>query len=147
VVDWGQYVHNRVASRSASPDRPASPLRPGTAGVYTVAGVVVNSSDHIDVLARAKQSMRDTRRSLHGTTSITSTDAARKVVQHTASSASTATLSASHTTEEGEVAVPGWCGGDADIAQLVKALHAKVYERTIKEAQYDILMLGSRQPE
>jgi hypothetical protein len=30
---------------------------------------------------------------------------------------------------------------------LVRALHAKVYERTVKEAQYDILKLGQHQVE
>jgi hypothetical protein len=148
VVDWGQYVHNRVASRSSSPDRPASPLRPGTAGVYTVAGVVVNSSDHIDVLARAKQSMRDTRRTLHGTASVSSSGTDGAAGQSTGNGANTVratAAAATHATaEESEVAVPQWCGDDADIAQLVKALHAKVYERTIKEAQYDILVMGSQ---
>lgn len=119
VVDWGQYIQNRVASRSASPSVPASPLRPGTRGVYTVAGVVVNSSDHIDVLARAKHDQRAMRRSWE---------------QKSDSGSVTGPAHTVVSTGSGEE--------DADFQALVRQLHAKVLERTIKEAQYDMLRMS-----
>ena len=146
VVDWSQYVMNRVDSRSASPAAPGSPLRGGTPAVYTVAGVVVNNSDNIDVLARAKQHQREVRR-----------------VRERASEYSTSSLAhenperspfpqrmVNYYSLEGQVDIAASSNSDLgtehiDIAELVKALHAKVYERTIKEAQYDMLVLGERE--
>jgi hypothetical protein len=126
VVDWGQYVQNRVASRSGSP---ASPLRPGTPGVYTVAGVVVNSCDHIDVLARAKHDQRAARRGY---------DARGVRSSATAQSGATGSGDAEksrqlHRTAQTE---------DAEFETLVRQLQEKVLARTIKAAQYDMLRMS-----
>jgi hypothetical protein len=126
VVDWGQYVQNRVASRSGSP---SSPLRPGTPGVYTVAGVVVNSCDHIDVLARAKHDQRAARRGYDA-----------RGVRTSAAAQSGATGSGDaeknwrmHRTAQTE---------DAEFEALVRQLQEKVLARTIKAAQYDMLRMS-----
>jgi hypothetical protein len=126
VVDWGQYVQNRVASRSGSP---SSPLRPGTPGVYTVAGVVVNSCDHIDVLARAKHDQRAMRRGYDA-----------RGVRTSAASQSGATGNGDaeksrqlHRTAQTE---------DAEFETLVRQLQEKVLARTIKAAQYDMLRMS-----
>jgi hypothetical protein len=42
--------------------------------------------------------------------------------------------------------LPSWCAEDPDIAALALALQTKVYARTIKEAQYDLLMRSGEQP-
>lgn len=153
VVDWPQYVHNRVASRSTSPAAPGSPLRPGVPGVYTVAGVIVNRSDNIDVLARAKQEQRDTRRartpeSLRPAPTSSAAAAPASGANNCDDHApAVVTTSAVNSAEATPRLVPAWCEGDAEMEALVRALHAKVYERTVKEAQYDILRLGQHQTE
>ena len=127
VVDWGQYVQNRVASRNASPASPISPLRPGTAGVYTVAGVVVDRADHIDVLARAKQNLRHDRRFRESFAPLNN----GSVKSTTMIPGDALSVCPADAVEEGE-----------EMEQLVRTLHAKVLERTIKEAQYDMLLIG-----
>lgn len=132
VVDWAQYVHNRVASRTSVTGElgaavGGSPLRPGARGVYTVAGVVVNNADNIDVLPRAKQEQRDVRR--------------EREQQHGGPAHAPLAAVTTQTQLSGQAGMlPDWCSKDPEIAELVKALHHKVYQRTIKEAQYEMLI-------
>jgi hypothetical protein len=126
VVDWGQYVQNRVASRSGSP---ASPLRPGTPGVYTVAGVVVNSSDHIDVLARAKHDQRAARRG-YDARGVRTSAAAQSGAQGNGDAEKNRHMHRLTQQEDGE------------FEALVRQLQEKVLARTIKAAQYDMLRMS-----
>jgi len=49
---------------------------------------------------------------------------------------------ANHSSQSSETNIPAWCANDTEIASIVQALQAKVYERTVKEAKYDILLFN-----
>lgn len=178
VVDWPQYVHNRLASRASVTGEltgggggsgigggatgGGSPLRPGVRGVYTVAGVLVNNSDNMDVLPRAKQDLRIQRmeRELeltgNSTAAAVTSAATNGYISAPANSQSSSSSSqpqqatASIVLHDAAAAtstgmLPGWCAQDPEISELVKALQHKVYQRTIKEAQYEMLISSSSQ--
>ncbi len=136
VVDWPQYVQNRVAASSgvgihSTSGRLASPLRQRHAGIYSVAGVVVNNAENGDVLPRAKQHMRNRERSV---------SPLRAGLHESVMASQASANSTNGTTANTE---SSWWERDAEMAALVRTLHEKVYQRTVKEAQYDMLLCAT----
>lgn len=155
VVDWPQYVQNRVAVSSgagSSSSRLGSPLRQRHSGIYSVAGVVVNGAEHSDVLPRAKQSMRDgVRERLHQQAAARDRSVSPlRTAPHESAMAARSTCAAllasavsSSSMPTSDSHVPAWWERDAEMAELVRSLHEKVYQRTVKEAQYDMLLCAT----
>jgi len=142
VVDWPQYVKNRVESGAGGSRRER---------VNSVGGTVVNSSDNVDVMPRARQNLRDSRRErAHQQAAARDRSLSPLRAESHAAAAmeeprSLRSRSASPSRGDGTAAsLPAWCEQDAEMAELVRALHEKVYQRTVKEAQYDMLLLSAQ---
>lgn len=144
VVDWPQYVKNRVASAGGSGSSPSRQR------VYSVAGVVVNNADNVDVLPRARQNLRDSRRERdHQQAAARDRSVSPlRTRPHEAAMGmpSLCALPISSNAQDAPAAssLPAWCEQDEEMAELVRALHEKVYQRTVKEAQYDMLLSAQR---